>query len=254
MAVHLYLSMIPEALIASMLSPLDFGTYFAVGTQKKARGEAMYFAVDRNFSSNYFPMSEIDSRCVAHADGSPKNSVYLSVYRALEHVPLSAIGNLYLATRDGRVLEIAPEKKLPELPHKYRLYQELCPVDPRVATTLDPAGFAAFMTDPSRSIHVPKIFFADLKLEQLADDPVHGKAGDLPYEDVDHLRGCLVELRTAPQKSTKTVSRSSVGAFPYRTVESGFYLGGDREMRHYPMPSQADLQTKHYVWWRSASQ
>ena len=61
-------------------------------------------------------MSEIDSRCVPHANGEPKHSVYLSVYRVLEHVPLSALGSLYLATRDGRVMEIPPSKELPRFP------------------------------------------------------------------------------------------------------------------------------------------
>ncbi len=116
MAVYLYLSTIPEALIASMLTPMDFGMYYSVGMEKKSRGQAQYFSVDRGFSSDYFPMSEIDSRCVPHPNGEPKHSVYLSVYRVLEHVPLSAIGKLYLATRDGRVLEIAPTKTLPKFP------------------------------------------------------------------------------------------------------------------------------------------
>ncbi len=42
MAVHLYLSTIPEALIASMLTPIDFGVYYAVGMEKKSRGQAQY--------------------------------------------------------------------------------------------------------------------------------------------------------------------------------------------------------------------
>jgi len=253
MAVHLYLSMIPEALIASMLSPIDFGSYFAVGTEKKARGQAMYFAVDRGFASDYFPLSEIDSRCVPHANGQPKHSVYLSVYRVLEHVPLSAIGSLFLATRDGRVLEIPPVRSVPGQQHKYHLYQEICPVDPRVVSTLNPREFAELMTDPKRSIRVPKIFFADLALGELAENPVTGSIRDLPYPSIEHLRECLVELRGAPEKGTKTVDRIAPVDFPYRAVESGFYLGSGTDVRFFPMPSQADLQTTHYVWWRSAS-
>ena len=72
MAVHLYLSTIPEALIASMLTPMDFGAYYAVGTEKKSRGQAQFFSVDRGFSSDYFPLGEIDSRCVPHANGEPE--------------------------------------------------------------------------------------------------------------------------------------------------------------------------------------
>ena len=35
--IHLYLSLIPEALIASMLTPEEFGVYYAVGTANKSR-------------------------------------------------------------------------------------------------------------------------------------------------------------------------------------------------------------------------
>lgn len=42
MAIHLYLSLFPEALIASMLSPEDFGTYYALGSAKKSRGQAIF--------------------------------------------------------------------------------------------------------------------------------------------------------------------------------------------------------------------
>jgi hypothetical protein len=253
MAVHLYLSMIPEALIASMLPPLDFGVYYAVGTEKKSRGQAQFFSVDRNFPSDYFPMSDIDTRCVPRADGQPKHSVYLSVYRVLEHVPITAIGNLYLATRDGRVLEIAPSRNLPSFSREYRMYQEICPVTPRVVSSLDPREFADFMTDSTRSIHVPIIFFAELGLGELAKDPEKGSTKNLPYGSIEHLRGCVKELGSQPHKSTKTVDRIPPGDFPYRAVQNGFYLGNGKELRYYPMPSEQEMQTTHYIWWRSAS-
>jgi hypothetical protein len=252
MAVHLYLSTIPEALIASMLTPLDFGAYYAVGMEKKSRGQAQYLSVDRNFKSDYFPMAEIDSRCVPHANGQPKHSVYLSVYRVLEHVPLSAVGNLYLATRDGRVLEIAPTRNLPSFPKTFRFYQEICPVSPRVVSSLDPRQFCSFMTDSKRSIHVPKIFFAELKLGELAANPETGSTLDLPYPNIEHLRGCLAELKTDPSKGTKTVDRAAPTEFPYRMIENGFFIGDAKELVFYPMPPEKELQTTHYVWWRSA--
>ncbi len=253
MAVHLYLSMIPEALIASMLPPLDFGVYYAVGTEKKSRGQAQFFSVDRNFPSDYFPMSEIDTRCVPRADGQPKHSVYLSVYRVLEHVPIKAIGNLYLATRDGRVLEIAPSKTLPSFSKENRMYQEICPVTPRVVSSLNPQEFADFMTDSKRSIHVPIIVFAELGLGELAKDPENGSTKNLPYSSIEHLRGCVKELGNQPHKSTKTVDRIPPVDFPYRTVQNGFYLGNGKELVYYPMPSEQELQTTHYIWWRLAS-
>jgi hypothetical protein len=245
--------MIPEALIASMLAPLDFGAYYAVGMEKKSRGQAQFFSVDRNFPSDYFPLSEIDTRCVPHPDGRPKHSVYLSVYRVLEHVPIKAIGNLYLATRDGRVLEIAPSKSLPSFSKEYRMYQEVCPVTPRVVSSLDPREFADFMTDAKRSIHVPVIFFAELGLGELARDPEKGSSKNLPYGSIEHLRACVKELGAQPHKSTKTVDRIPPGDFPYRTIQNGFYLGDGKEFVYYPIPSEQELQTTHYIWWRSAS-
>jgi hypothetical protein len=253
MAVHLYLSTIPEALIASMLTPMDFGMYYSVGMEKKSRGQAQYFSVDRGFSSDYFPMSEIDSRCVPHPNGEPKHSVYLSVYRVLEHVPLSAIGKLYLATRDGRVLEIAPTKSIPPFPKAFRFYQEICPVAPRVVSRLDPQEFCAFMTDSKRSIHVPKIFFAELSLGELAANPETGSVKDLSYSNIEHLRSCITEVKKDTHKGTKTVDRAAPTDFPYRLVENGFFLGSGKELVYYPMPSERELQTTHYQWWRSAS-
>jgi hypothetical protein len=253
MAVYLYLNMLPEALIASMLPPQEFGVYLAVGTEKRARGQAKYFAVDRNFRSEYFPLSEIETKCLPHSNGEPKHSLYLSVYRALEHVPLSALGNLYLTTQDGRVLEVEPKKSVPDIPQKLHLYQEISPVHPRVASTLDPSEFAQFMTDPKRSIHVPKIVFADLRLGELADNPEKGSVRDLPYSTIEHLRDCLIQLRAAPGKSTKTVDRIAPEEFPYRTVQNGFFLSDHDTLRYYPMPSEKDLQTRYYEWWRSAS-
>jgi hypothetical protein len=253
MAHYLYLNMLPEALIASMLPPRDFGVYMAVGTEKKSRGQAKFFEMDPAFKNEYFPMSEIESRCKAHPDGEPKHTLYLSVYRVLEHVPMSAVGNLHLATRDGRVLEIKRDSGVPDIHQAYHFYQEILPVHPRVASRLNPREFAAFMTDPKRSIHVPRIVFADLRLGELAEDPEKGSVRDLPYSAIEHLRACLSELRKGGGKDTKTVDRIPPEELPYRTVKSGFFLADQGGIAYYPMPSERDLQTRYYEWWRSAS-
>ena len=46
MTVHLYFSLIPEALIASMLPPEQFGQYYATGHKYKSKGQAIFFEVD----------------------------------------------------------------------------------------------------------------------------------------------------------------------------------------------------------------
>ena len=105
---YLYLSLLPEALIASHLSPEEFGAYYATGVFRRSCGQAMFFELDKNFKSDFLPVDRIDELCQPHEDGSPHKSVYLSVYRVLEHVPMSAFKNLYVVTSDGKVLELKP--------------------------------------------------------------------------------------------------------------------------------------------------
>jgi len=43
-----------------------------------------------------------------------KRSIYISVYRVLEHMSLNAIQKLYLVTQDGRVLGLDSGEEIPE--------------------------------------------------------------------------------------------------------------------------------------------
>jgi len=111
--------MIPEALIASMLTPEEFGVYYAVGSLKKARGQAVFFEIDPEFRHEDLPIEEGVQRCVLHEDGSPKRSVYISVYRALERMSLDAIQKLYLVTQDGRTLSLVAATAQPRFQEPY---------------------------------------------------------------------------------------------------------------------------------------
>jgi hypothetical protein len=248
----LYASLVPEALIASMLTPEEFGAYYAVGTEKKARGQALFVEIDPAFRDPFFKIDEGIARCVPHPNGEPKRSVYISVYRVAEHLPISALGSLYLATNDGRVAEL-PKAEPPESSGKeMHLYQEICPVNPLVVSTKGPEPFYRFMADRSQVLFpLPALYFADLKLGGLAEDPERGDSSELPYSNLDHLRQCLVEIRTK-QIATKIVDRNHSVVFPYRTVRTGFYFGKGQELAYYPMPSKEDLLNRLYPWWRSA--
>ena len=253
MKTYMYLSMIPESLVASMLPPEEFGTYLATGTRKRPHGAAMFFQINEGFTSDYFDLSDLPRRCVPHADAQPKHSVYLGIYRVLEHMPLEAIGSLYLVTAHGRVLELARGEALPGPSGKYHLYQEICPVHPLIASSLDPEGFCRLITDPTRPISVPRICFVDLQLSGLADDPAHAPSGDLPYHNIDHLRDCLVELGRGDAKQTKTVDRISRQSFLFRSVRGGFFLGDQERMLCFPYPSREQLEGQYYRWWRCAN-
>jgi hypothetical protein len=252
MSIYFYLSLVPEALIASMLPPIEFGNYLAVGTKKRTRGQAIFFLL-KDLTIDSPDRAEIEKRCVPHPDGEPKHSVYLSVYRALEQTPLETLGNLYLVTPDGRVLELESKTQLPEFPNSFNMYQEICPVHPRIVSSLNPKEFCDYITDQKNAIHVPKICYVDLRLGELAADPEHGDIEDLPYRAIEHLRDCLIQLQTNPGKHTKTVDRVHPQSFPFRTILNGVFVGGREELLYYPFPSRKELNSTHYEWWRSAS-
>ena len=250
---HLYLSLIPEAMIASMLPPNEFGTYYAVGSHKKDRGQAVFAEIDPAFRSGYFRIEQGLERCVPHEDGRPKRSVYISTYRVLEHVPLEAIKKLYLVTTYGEVLGLEPSHDVPETVRGLHMYQELAPVNPRVVSVLGPVDFYKFVIqDPDSLIHLPAISFVELRLGELATDPEFGDLRDLPYDNVNHLRESLLEVQEK-EVQTKMVNRVHSPQFLYRTVESGLYIGNLTGLTFFPLPPREELRSTYYRWWRSAN-
>jgi len=252
MAQHLYLSLTPEALIVSMLSPEEFGAYYAVGSVKKSRGQAIFCEIDPGFRHDELQIEEGFRRCVPHEDGAPKRSVYVSVYRVLERVSLDAIMKLYLVTQDGRTLGLDGSTTLPADTPGLHLYQEIATVHPLVVSTLGPREFYELIVKtPMSLLTLPAVAFAELKLGDLADNPEYGSVGDLPYPNIDHLRQCLVDLRTKTVH-TKMVDRIASVNFPYRTLKSGLYLGNTEKLLYFALPPREELRAKYYQWWRSA--
>ncbi|MGD0582442.1 MAG: hypothetical protein ABR974_05795 [Bacteroidales bacterium] len=253
MSKYIYLSVIPEALIASMLPPREFGDYMATGTKKRNVSQAIFFELDLDLMKEMIDMDYVNRRCVRKADGSPKSSVYLSTYRVLEMVPLKAMKSLYVTTETGVVLELrrTDYDKSVEQKNMLHLFQELCPVSPRVVSKYSPSEFAKSLTDGSLHVNLPKLFFADLKLGDLASDPISGSAELLPYRNVGHLRDCLEILKTDDNKYMKTVQRVFSGTLLYRTIGKGFYIGDKDEIIFYPFPSMSVLEEQNYDFFRA---
>jgi hypothetical protein len=253
MGKYIYLTCNPEALVASMLPPDGFGLYLSTGTKKRNRGQAIFFEVDLSKIENLIDMKSLDKRCVAKPDGSPKSSVYLSVYRVLETIPVAALKSLYLTTDHGCVLELkqAAYDKTKEQQNALHLFQELCPVNPLVASSLPPSVFLKRLTDASIPIVLPKLFFVELKLGDLATNPMGGSAEYLPYRNTGHLRDCLEIIRGEYEKHMKTVNRIFTGELLYRTIDTGFYVGAKDELVFYPYPKMAELEDINYEFFRA---
>jgi hypothetical protein len=252
MSKYVYLTSNPEALVASMLPPEAFGLYLSTGTKKRNRGQAIYFEVDLDKIAHLIDMDSLNKRCVVKPDGKPKSSVYLSVYKVLENIPLNALRSLYLSTDHGSVLEL---KKITydlsgEPKDALHLYQELCPVNPMVASSLPPSVFLKKLTDGSIPIVLPKLFFVELKLDELALNPLSGSAEALPYQNIGHLRDCLEIIRGEHEKHMKTVNRIFSGELLYRTIHTGFYVGSKSEILYYPYPKMNELEKINYNFFR----
>ncbi|MCF7816616.1 MAG: hypothetical protein K9M54_01940 [Kiritimatiellales bacterium] len=249
---RLYLSMIPEALVASMLPPIEFGRYLAVGTHKRSSGAAIYIEVDPEFKSDFFNMDIVPKRCVPHADGSPKHSLYLGIYRVMEHIPLESLGKLYLTTRDGQVLELEQGELPTGFDAAHYLYDEICPVHPLIASSLDPVAFTRFATNPDSPLCVPKIFFTQLNPDTLIDSGRTAK-GSLAIRNLpDRIQECFESL-DAKDKPTKTVDRLRQPTLRWNHIKNGFYIGDQTRLLYYPFPAKDKLERDHHIWWRSAT-
>lgn len=241
-----------EALVASQLAPEEFGNYMAVGTNKQTSGKVIFFEIDPDkIDANYFNLARARSECVARPDGTRKRSKYLSIYRVMEHVPLEAHGTLYLTTRDGRVLGLDAKPYGADSATGPNLYQELCPVNPMVVSSLGPPEFIRFLTNKQSAVAVPRLFMADLLLDREANGAL---ASYLPYRDPDHIANCVREV-TSPgrEKKSKTVDRTPKFDSFFRTIRRGFFIGDQGGVKFYPFPSADELDDKHFAWWRSAS-
>lgn len=250
---YIYLTITPEALVGSMLPPDDFGCYMATGTKKCNKSQVIFFEVDFEQVKSLIDVNYLNKKCVAKPDGSPKSSVYLSIYRVLENIPLSSLLDLYLTTDTGKVLGL--KKGTYDISRTIDknmfLYQELCPVNPQVASNLPPHEFLKILTDGSLQISLPKLFFVDLKLGELATNPLSGSAEHLPYGGISHLRDCLEIIKTEEMKQMKTVQRIYSGALLYRTIETGFYVGSENQLIFYPYPSMAEIEKTNFDFFRS---
>lgn len=244
---HLYLSVIPEALVASMLPAEEFGRYLAVGTHKRSSGAAIYFEVDPDLKSDFFNMDMVPKRCVPKEDGAPKHSVYLGIYRVMEHIPLEALGKLYLTTRDGQVLSLGQGELPAEFPAGLYLYDELCPVHPLIASKLDPVAFTGFATNPESPLCVPKIFFT-----QLDPDTIIAEGSPAIHNLPDRIKECFEEL-DAVDKPTKTADRTRQLSSRWNHIKNGYFVGDQSRLLYYPFPTADTLERDHHKWWRSAS-
>jgi hypothetical protein len=255
MTTYYYLSLIPEALILSQLPPEKFGSYLAIGSERQIEGPAIFFEVDADADFSAFPIEAARKRCVEHANGEPRKSVYAAVFNVLPNIALEALKRVFLTTPSGISLglDAAPWND-DRNPQDFYLYQELGPVYPRVASSLPPEAFCHFVTSKDQMVTLPRLAFIDLKLGNLAQaSGLEATPEQIPYAHLAHIKTCLRGLRDQSGRKTKIVNRGLRPDILYYLIRNGLFIGDAAAgIRYFPLLAADELDQKHHLWWHSA--
>ncbi|MEM7147050.1 MAG: hypothetical protein AAF591_18160 [Verrucomicrobiota bacterium] len=256
--VHLYEIMWPNyALVASMLGPKEFGKHYATGSSRYFHGTVVFAEVDNEYRNDFFPIDELLREVKPAPDGSPKRTKFLSTYRVLEHVELSAFKNLYVSSVEGEVLELTSEPY--ERDHEagfIRIFQEICPFSAIVLSYMTPQEFGAYITDPTQPKGAPKVMFTQIDftiddfLRQIEENPFHDSP--IPNVHPHKLREQILELKGNPHKGVKGISLDSAfDKLSFLKLRTGFWIAAQEELLFYPIPDQETLEHDHYDFYQS---
>ena len=247
------------ALVASMLPPQEFGKHYTIGSSRYFHGQVVFAEIQNDYRHDYFPIDRVLAEVKPKPDGSPKRTKFISTYRVLEHVDLSAFKSLYVTSVMGLVLELKRQDYARDhQPGFIRTFQEICPLSTIVLTYMTPPEFGRFITDPDQPKGAPKVLFCqidldidaflrDIELDPFLDSPI-------PNVHPHKLREQIKELQANPQKPVKGISLDSAfGRIPFLRLRTGFWIGHHEELLYYAIPDAATLEKEHYEWCRSLS-
>lgn len=257
---RLYVILSPNyALVASQLDPDSFGRHYAIGSSRFFEGTIIFAEIDSSYRNDFFRIDELLKDVKVAPDGTPKRTKFIATYRVLEHIDLSAMRNLYVASAEGEVLEL---KQAPyEVRHGsgfVRTFQEICPFGSIVLSHMTPPDFGEYLTDPEQPKGAPKVAFTQISLDideflsQIESNPFH--SSPLPNVHPQKLREQILEMKAKPDKRTKGVSMdSAMDRLPFSKLRSGFWISAPGEMLYYPIPDEATLERDHYDFYRSVN-
>ena len=205
-----------NALVASQLEPAEFGMHYAVGSNKHYSGKVIFAELDINFRDPFFDIDGILAETVPDPEtGKPKRTKFICSYGVLEHVPLSAFLRLYLVTSNGQVLGL--EKSAYRLPTSLEWFacirrsahwkHSLLPQ--RIKESLASSLPASLKRKGRQRICFTQI---DFDIDEFFE---HNKGKDIhtcqiPNLNPYRLRDCIQQLRSHPDKLTKTLNLGSV--------------------------------------------
>ncbi|HTP57652.1 MAG TPA: hypothetical protein VMM82_01975 [Spirochaetia bacterium] len=254
---RLYVILHPTtALIGSQYTPEQLARHYTVGPTRHYRGKVLFAEVDLAFRNPYFRVDAALVELKPHPDGRPKATKFISCYRVLEHLDLSALGSLYLSSEEGYCLEIQSQPYPGAEAEGEYLYSEISPLRMLVLSKLNFVDFGRFITDPENSIGAPKFLYTqlDLNVAEFMTEYDQNPFMQPPIENLHPsiLRDAVNELRAVDYKSNKGLSlKSNLDNVSYKLIRKGFMFSSGRDQRFYPMPTLAEIEKKNLRFWKS---
>ena len=245
-----------SALIGSQYTPEQLARHYTVGPTRHYRGKVIFAEVDLAFRNPYFRIDEAIAELKPHEDGRPKATKFISCYRVLEHLDLSALKNMYLSSEEGYCLEIEARSYPGPEPEGESIYAEISPLRMLVLSKLNFIDFGRFITDPDNSIGAPKFLYTeiDLNVPEFMAEYEQNPFMQPPITNLHPsiLRDAVQELRTVDYKNNKGLSlRSNLDNISYKLIRKGFMFSSGRDQKFYPMPSLAEIEKKNLKFWKS---
>jgi len=255
---RLYLILHPTAaLVGSQLTPEALARHFTVGPTRYYRGKVLFAELDPAFRHPFFAIPAAMAELKPHEDGRPKATKYISSYRVLEHVELSALRGLYLTSAEGYCLQLqqgpfAQRAGSSDL----KIFAEIAPLRMLVLSRLDFQAFGRSITDPANPIGAPRFFYTQVELDidgflaEYSQNPFMQPPIRNLHPSI--LEDAIRELRSLPAKSNKGLSlHSNLDSISYRMITRGFMFAGRGESSFYPMPEPSAIEKANLKFWRS---
>ena len=255
---RLYLILHPnKALIGSQYSPEELARHYTVGPTRFYKGKVIFAEIDIEFRNPYFNIDNSLANLEPHENGRPKATKFISSYRVLEHIDISAIKNLYITTPEGYCLELEEGVYSEEGNKKnLRIYVEIAPLRMLVLSRYNFSDFGVFITSPDNPIGAPKFFYTqlDLNIQEFLRDSEQNPFLLPPIATLHPsiLRNAINELKSMRDKNNKGLSlQNGFDTISYKLIKKGFMFVSHEDNKFFPMPSIQEIEKKNFKFWNS---
>ncbi len=255
---HLYMVLYPnEAILLSQLEPKDFVVRYSYGSTSHYEGKIIFAELDVNYRHPYFHIDEALEGLVAHADGRPKATKYVSAYRVLEHVEINAIQSLYLGNPDGTHYELKEGPYVPpEHCQEFKIFMEIAPLSMIALARMDMHDYGKYLTGGNKLLSVPRLAYMEMNfnLKVFMDRFTRSPFAPSPIVGIHpaKLREAILDLQSKPNNLLKGLAlHNALSRQSYRSISTGLMFMDANTEKFFPMPSLTQIEEENYAFFRS---